>query len=1117
MNRKRWLSVGLAIVLGCLLGHLGFSLWGAPSARVERVAWSPTVQWIGPQTPSYRFYARRTIDLPTQPQVAWMRWSADNDFILYVNGQVVSRELSVLYNSIGLGARLTDSFQVWNIRRVLESSQYFNDRLPYRWLLPEFLNLSNAKDWKITPYVDLTPFLKPGKNVIALQVQKGRKDPRLAVEGSILTTPEATPIDLSTGSSLWQTASLFQSHQEIPWFDPAFPAENWVPSPVVGSVQEATYSRLSQHLFDQPLLGEWITANGRPSRDAWLQQTWQVPDRFQRAFIRLAGKGEYALLMNGQLVRRFESETGNQMYLYEVTNFLKPGDNQLTVRLANPLTGDPFVPGVTLPKIVLDGWVEDQGQVTAAIATDSSWRTVSSTALKMPTDEPGQAVAVLGPPASDAFIRTFMGNAYLLNYSNYLVRKVAWIFVGVVGAGGLSWLLGWLWLANRRSVWEQFTDGTALLVPGTFFLIGVYLLEHRYADGEEGLLFVQSQSNTLILLGFLSVVLLTLLAHQVSQLAALSRSSSNIWVRWFLTTVGLGVTACFGFKLLGDMAIAYPPVLGLAVMGLAIGASFLLVPILKQDVSLRLFTLLRARSRWIFWLLLVLIVVIGLALRLYQLGATGLEADENTSLDAIRGILRTGAPITTAGIWYTRSPAYHYLAAVWLWCLGDTSTNARLLSVVWGTATLILAFCFTRKITQNIWIALIVTALLAVDPWEIWYSRSVRFYQIVQFSTILTLWWFLKGFVEARSRLYQYLFFVALTWTLLNQEGMVILLPAFLLGFLYFYRPFRLVEDWGIVAAAIVSGGILYYDLLFVKIKTLTPWVAISTTTDSLLRLHLPSYITLFFANFFVGPSRMRIILSIFFFIGFLLFLKWSNAKILFLFSTVLLTLVAITLLIVPLANRYAYPVYPIFIALAVYSAVSVIDVVGQIFSESLAGVVPLRMISFGFAGLLLITNLELGRVLASYGDAIVFRSTEVSEYIRDHRQPGDVVISAFPAAHANTIGRPDYVVPYRTSIFDAVYEKDGQLRDRWDGGVILNSIEAMNQVLQKSNRVWIHGFDRLDQPLPIDPELSEFRNYLQVVGQPVMETFGTRLRLWQKKDGILPRIPSEGKDLGNY
>uniref|UniRef100_A0ACD5GYF2 Uncharacterized protein n=1 Tax=Desertifilum tharense IPPAS B-1220 TaxID=1781255 RepID=A0ACD5GYF2_9CYAN len=59
-----------------------------------------------------------------------------------------------------------------------------------------------------------------------------------------------------------------------------------------------------------------------------------------------------------------------------------------------------------------------------------------------------------------------------------------------------------------------------------------------------------------------------------------------------------------------------------------------------------------------------------------------------------------------------------------------------------------------------------------------------------------------------------------------------------------------------------------------------------------------------------------------------------------------------------------------------------------------------------------------------------------------------------------------------------------------------------------------MHIFDR---QLPKNAELAKFFNTLQTLGNPVLDTYGTTLRLWQASDGIFPREPNQGRDLGYY
>lgn len=159
-----------------------FSIWERIPTSVERVDWSQEAQWIAPQTPTYRFYARHTFNLADSPTASWLRISADNDFTLYVNNRRIARENSVLNNSLGLGARLKIPFQDIN------DSNRYNTKTSVNYLL------ASSNDWKLTAYVDLTCYLHSGKNVIALEIQKGKTNPRVVVEGAVYPTNDAIPI-----------------------------------------------------------------------------------------------------------------------------------------------------------------------------------------------------------------------------------------------------------------------------------------------------------------------------------------------------------------------------------------------------------------------------------------------------------------------------------------------------------------------------------------------------------------------------------------------------------------------------------------------------------------------------------------------------------------------------------------------------------------------------------------------------------------------------------------------------------------------------------------------------------------------------------------------------------
>ncbi|MBD2512138.1 glycosyltransferase family 39 protein [Nostoc muscorum FACHB-395] len=1098
---ERWLPLGLILALGLLLGSLMFSIWEKIPTSVERVNWSQQAQWIAPQTPVYRFYTRNTFNLPNNATAAWLRISADNDFTLYVNGRQVARENNVTNSSRGLGAGLRLPFQ-----NINDSNRYVT-KTSLNYLL------ASSNDWKLTAYVDITRHLRPGKNVIGLEIQKGQTNPRVVVEGAVYPTDDATPISLSTGETTWRVSNLSETRQSLQWFDQDFSDENWSEAKVLGSVREATYSRLSKNLFDRPLQGNWIAGNQSFKGQVWLRGSWQIPtDWIYRAYIRFAGQGAYSLLINGNLVNSYRTENSKQLHVLEITKFIKPGNNTLAVSLISPLstvlTGASSINPNSILNFFLDGWAETAtGEIIGEIVTDNTW-----TALNNPVPRwaegagEKQTVSLLGLPKPEDFQRSFEGNAYLLNYPNYLWHQSLWLIGGVIFAVVYASLLGlWLGYGNRR--WENFVAGSAILSPSTLFLAAIGLLKHRFAEAEVGLLFAQPNSNYVILFAFTAIIALTL----VYTCANKNTNKLPLSFIWF----SLGLVACVSFSLASGGSVFL--VFSLAFVAAIIAYIFVWMQRREQSpirVLQDKFNLIQQRwPIWGEWIFLILIVSVGFGLRVYNLGFIDLDSDENTSLDASRGILRTGAPIATSGIWYTRGPFYQYLLAFWLRVVGDSIVNARLLSVICGTATLILIYILARKVTGKVWIALLIALILAIEPCELWYSRFIRSYQLLQFLTILSFWSFLKGFIEKLGRHYQYIFFTSLTLSLLTQEINLTVIPVFFIGFIYFYRPFSLRNDWQIIVGSIMTIAIFIYNLAIAAIRNITPLAALSNATASYLRLHF-SDVTDLFAMLLIGSDRSHIVLSLFFLLGFLYFVKIKDAKIIFLFSTIFINLLLITLLTYNLAERYVYSVYPLIILLSIYSGVCLIEALIEKINFLVSSLPYLKSLALFSLVILIGFNLEPIRVLASYQESLTRRNNELLTYVKNHRKPEDIVISPMSSFTPTSLGKLDYYLfnPKERENFDGLYWHNGKLIDRWGGGVVLNNVDQLNHILEKSDRVWINIDDVRNTR--VTPQL---RDYIKNLGKPVFETFGTRLRLWQPEDGLPNRIPNQGKDLGAY
>ncbi len=1050
------LALALVLTLGCLLGMLGFAIWDKAPTPLTSVPWSPTAQWIESSQPSYRLYARHTVNLTSKPQAAWLRLSADNSFILYVNGKQLGRQLATTNSSLSFAARNTLANQNIN------DSEPYNVRLENRFI-------GYHHHWKQTFYVDLSKVLITGKNVIALEIQKQRQDARVVVEGYVYPVKGTKPQSITTGESEWKVSSLAENNQSTSWSEPDFPDENWSEAKLAGGIKEKTFSRLSPNIYDRFLEGSWVTGTESNRGELWFHRVWDIPQSQGRSFIRFSGNGEYSLLLNGQMVSAYGSADSKNLHLFEVTHLIQKGKNVLSARVARSLTINSNDSQKSPLGFYLDGWRETiNNEIVDAIATDSSWKTSSKPSL----DESSPSAILLRLPSPQEFNREFEGNAYLLNYPNFLLHNIVWQLLGMGVAIANALLIGQFGFYASGAL-NSLIAGAGITMPGTLFLIGMGLLKHRYAESEMGILFAQPSTNILILIGFVAVQVITLLGC-IWHNSQYSDSNSN--------------------KL-----------------------KALLVDDKPTESSPKNWGWLLAKlqlSSWGQWIWLTTIVAIGFGLRAYDLGATARDSDENTSLDAIRGILNTGAPVATSGIWYTRGPLYHYSVALWLKIFGFSSENARFTSVIFGTITLVVVFLLARKFTGKIWIALLVTAILAIDPWELAISRNTRFYQFLQMNVMFAFWFFAKGFIFKEGKTYQHLFFVSAMAFLLSQEGYLTLLPCFLVGFLCFYKPFSLKKDWSIVMSSAIVLIIFGFNGIFFLIRCLTPPVGISSGSSVQIKLQLGDVVG-FAEGLLVGNSRINVIYSLFFLLGFVYFLIKGNAKLIFLFSSVCFFLLSITILVVQISPRYTFAIYPLFVTLSVYSAFCILGSLGQILENGINSLLPLRAIALFCAALLFIGNLEPNRVLAAYQDTLARQNPQLFDYVKQNLQVGDVVVANLPAAAAVSLGKLDYFLPSQGILsLDGFYLKHGQMIDRWAGGKVVNSVDQFSAILSKSNRVWIQ-LD--DNPQPNEPNQRQLYNYVRAIGRSVFEPYGVRLRLWQKADGMLPRETNEGKDIGNY
>ena len=150
------------------------------------------------------------------------------------------------------------------------------------------------------------------------------------------------------------------------------------------------------------------------------------------------------------------------------------------------------------------------------------------------------------------------------------------------------------------------------------------------------------------------------------------------------------------------------------------------------------------RTRW----LLLGVTAAGAVLRFATLGGQSLWVDELVTGSLLH---RDFVAMIHAIPSSERTPyLYYVLAWIWTRLAGDGEFGLRSLSALAGTATVPVAYLVGASLVTRR-AGLVAAALVAVNPFLVWYSQEARAYALVAFFTTLSLLFFARA-LERRPR-----------------------------------------------------------------------------------------------------------------------------------------------------------------------------------------------------------------------------------------------------------------------------------------------------------------------------------------------------------------------------
>ncbi len=156
-----------------------------------------------------------------------------------------------------------------------------------------------------------------------------------------------------------------------------------------------------------------------------------------------------------------------------------------------------------------------------------------------------------------------------------------------------------------------------------------------------------------------------------------------------------------------------------------------------------------------FWLVTILIVVIGAALRFYDLGGPSLWLDEVfTNLYVHVPVADTLAYVRDAA---SQSPFYFLTLRVY-----PTGSDAwlRSFSALAGVLSILLFIITIERLVDDRWLALWAGALLAVNSYYVWLSRTARMYSLTLLLVVVISYCFL-AILKRQDTRWTWIIFIA--------------------------------------------------------------------------------------------------------------------------------------------------------------------------------------------------------------------------------------------------------------------------------------------------------------------------------------------------------------------
>ena len=230
-----------------------------------------------------------------------------------------------------------------------------------------------------------------------------------------------------------------------------------------------------------------------------------------------------------------------------------------------------------------------------------------------------------------------------------------------------------------------------------------------------------------------------------------------------------------------------------------------------------------------YGLALLGIVLVGLFLRLYQLGTQSIWFDEAVSVWESQ--MSLPKIIETIASFENSPPLYFVLLHYWMMVFGTSESAVRLLSALFGVLAIPMIYVVGRQLF-NKEVGLVGALILALSSFNIWYSQETRMYSLMVLLALLSMYFFLCFLQRG---------------TLALSAGYV--LSTMLLLYTHYYGVFVVIaQNIYIVTLLVLSKQRTYklrhwIGLQAIVLALFAPWMMVVLSSPSAVRLQMIAWI----------------------------------------------------------------------------------------------------------------------------------------------------------------------------------------------------------------------------------------------------------------------------------